>query len=266
VELTARNPRLVYGRMTGWGREGPLAVAVGHGINYLALNGTLHAIGPDDRPPTAPLNLVGDFGGGSMLLVTGVLGIWERERSGLGQVVDAAMVDGSALLMQAVWAWRGIGDWSDDRGRNLLDGGAPFYRCYRCADSRFVAVGAIEPQFYADLLKGLGQAGEDLPGQNDRGAWPGLTDRFAAEFATRSRDEWADVFADLDACVTPVLDFAEATAHPHAAAREAFVDLDGVVQPAPAPRFSRSRPRHPSAPRPPVPVADTLRRWTQDAS
>jgi alpha-methylacyl-CoA racemase len=264
-ELTTRNPRLVYGRMTGWGREGPLADAVGHDINYLALNGTLHAIGSDDRPPTAPLNLVGDFGGGSMLLVTGVLGaLWERERSGRGQVVDAAMVDGSALLMQAIWAWRGTGDWTDERGRNLLDGGAPFYRCYRCADGRYVAVGAIEPQFYSDLLKGLGLAGEDLPHQDDRSAWPNLTDRFAAEFATRPRDEWADVFADLDACVTPVLDFAEASAHPHATARAAFLDLDGVVQPAPAPRFSRSQPARPSAPRPPAPVTDTLRRWTRD--
>ncbi|MBN9102405.1 MAG: CoA transferase [Pseudonocardia sp.] len=267
TELTTRNPRLVYGRMTGWGREGPLADAVGHDINYLALNGTLHAIGPDDRPPTPPLNLVGDFGGGSMLLVTGVLGaLWERERSGRGQVVDAAMVDGSALLMQAVWAWRGIGAWSDERGENLLDGAAPFYRCYRCADGRFVAVGAIEPQFYADLVKGLGLAGEDLPDQNDRGAWPALADRFATEFTARSRDQWADLFTDLDACVTPVLDFAEAVAHPHATARDAFVELEEVDQPAPAPRFSRSRPRRPTAPRPPAPVADTLRRWARDAS
>lgn len=261
-ELTARNPRLVYGRMTGWGRGGPLADAAGHDINYLSLNGTLHAIGPADRPPTAPLNLVGDFGGGSMLLVTGVLSaLLERERSGRGQVVDAAMVDGSAVLAQAIWAWRGTGDWTDDRGANLLDGTAPFYRCYRCADDRFVAVGAIEPQFYAELLKGLGLVGADLPDQDDRAGWPALAARFEAEFATRPRDAWVEAFAGLDACVTPVLDFAEAAAHPHAAARDAFVELDGIVQPAAAPRFSRSTPAA-APPRPAAPADETFRRWT----
>ncbi len=261
-ELRARNPRLVYGRMTGWGRGGPFSDAVGHDINYIAANGTLHAIGPAGGPPVPPLNLVGDFGGGSMLLLAGVLAaLWERQRSGHGQVVDAAMVDGSALLMQAIWAWRGTGQWSDEREANLLDGAAPYYRCYRCADGRFVAVGAIEPAFYADLLKGLGLVGADLPDQDDRAGWPALRERFAAEFAARPRDEWAATFADLDACVTPVLTFDEAAAHPHAAARSAFVELDGITQPAPAPRFSRSVPPTPAPPRPPTPVEDTVRRW-----
>ncbi|TCK26771.1 CaiB/BaiF CoA transferase family protein [Pseudonocardia endophytica] len=262
-ELTGRNPALVYGRMTGWGGDGPLAGAVGHDINYIAANGTLHAIGPAAEPPVAPLNLAGDFGGGSMLLLTGVLAaLWERQSSGRGQVVDAAMIDGSALLMQAVWAWRGSDRWDDGREANLLDGAAPYYRCYRCADDRFVAVGAIEPAFYADLLKGLGLIGEDLPDQDDRAAWPALRERFAAEFASRPRDDWAAVFADLDACVTPVLTFSEAADHPHAHARDAFVELEGIVQPAPAPRFSRTAPGTPTAPQPPSEIQDTLVRWT----
>ncbi|WP_285659897.1 CaiB/BaiF CoA-transferase family protein [Actinomycetospora sp. NBRC 106375] len=265
-DLTVDNPGLVYGRMTGWGHEGPLAGAVGHDINYIAANGVLHAIGPREEPPVAPLNLVGDFGGGSMLLLTGVLAaLWERQRSGRGQVVDAAMIDGSALLTQAIWAWRGLGQWSDDRDENLLDGAAPFYRSYRCADERYVAVGAIEPQFYADLLDGLGLTDEDLPGQNDRTGWPDLQKRFAAVFATRPRDAWAATFADLDACVTPVLTFEEAPAHPHATARSAFVELDGITQPAPAPRFSRTAAAAPTPPAPPVPVEDTARRWRDSA-
>lgn len=265
-ELIAGNPRLIYGRMTGWGRGGPLGDAVGHDINYIAANGVLHAIGPHDEPPVAPLNLVGDFGGGSMLLLVGVLAaLWERERSGRGQVVDAAMVDGSAVLTQAIWAWRGLGQWSDDRERNLLDGAAPFYRCYRCADERYVAVGAIEPVFYTDLLTGLGLIPEDLPEQNDQAAWPKVTELFAAVFATRERDEWGSVFADLDACVTPVLTFAEAPAHPHATARSAFLEVDGITQPAPAPRFSRSRAAPPRPPAAPRPVEETVQRWRRSA-
>lgn len=261
-ELTAHNSQLIYGRMTGWGQDGPLATVVGHDINYIALNGTLHAMGPHDGPPAAPLNLAGDFGGGSMLLLTGVLAaLWERERSGRGQVIDAAMLDGSALLMQSIWAWRGIGNWSDERGQNLLDGGAPFYRSYRCADGGYVAVGAIEPQFYTELLKGLGLLGVELPDQNDRTGWPTLTDRFAREFASRTRDEWAAVFAELEACVTPVLSFAEAARHPHARARGMFLDLHGVTQPAPAPRFSRSGAATPTPPQQPSPIEETLRRW-----
>jgi len=262
--LCAANPRLVYGRMTGWGQQGPLAGAVGHDINYIALNGTLHALGGSDSPPVSPLNLVGDFGGGSMLLFAGVLAaLWERERSGTGQVVDAAMVDGSAQLMQTIWAWRGIGAWSDERGANLLDGAAPFYRTYTCADGRFVAVGAIEPAFYTDLVKGLGLVGEGLPDQNDRSGWPVLGARFAGIFASRGREEWEAVFAELDACVTPVLTFAEATQNPHAIERNSFVELDGITQPAPAPRFSRSAPDPPTPPRPPVPVAETMARWAR---
>lgn len=261
-QLTRTNPGLVYGRMTGWGQEGILSHAAGHDINYIALNGTLHAMGPQDAPPYAPLNLVGDFGGGSMMLLVGVLGaLWERERSGLGQVVDAAMIDGSALLMQAIWAWRGVGDWTDQRSANLLDGAAPFYRCYTCADGKYIAVGAIEPQFYSDLLKGLQLMDQELPAQNDRAGWPVLASRFGKRFATRRRDEWVTIFASLDACVTPVLDFSEATSHAHARSRGAFVELEGVTQPAPAPRFSRTPQNIPTAPTLPSPVEETLKRW-----
>jgi alpha-methylacyl-CoA racemase len=244
-----RNPRLIYGRVTGWGRDGPLAPRAGHDINYISLTGALHAIGRAGERPVPPLNLVGDFGGGSMLLVAGVLAaLYERSRSGAGQVVDAAMVDGTGLLSQMIWSMRGQDRWSDERGTNVLDGGAPFYDTYVCADDRYVAVGAIEPQFYTQLLTGLGLRSEDLPAQRDRSGWPELRETFAATFATRTRDEWAGVFAGTDACVSPVLTFAEAASHPHAARREAFVEIDEVVQPAPAPRFSRSRPGLPTGP------------------
>ncbi|MCK9878930.1 CoA transferase, partial [Frankia sp. Ag45/Mut15] len=239
----SRNPRLVYGRMTGWGQTGPLADRAGHDINYLSLTGLLHAIGPADRPPVPPLNLVGDFGGGSMLLVCGVLAaLWERSVSGVGQVVDAAMVDGASVLAQLMWAFRGMGLWTDDREANTLDGAAPFYSTYTCSDGRYVAVGALEPQFYALLLAGLDLAGETLPGQYDRKGWPVLRARFAGAFASRTRDEWAAVFDGTDACVTPVLTFAEAGSHPHLAARSTIVTIDGVEQAAPAPRFSRTPP------------------------
>ncbi len=204
----AVNPALVYGRMTGWGQHGPMAMQAGHDINYISLTGGLHAIGAGDRP-AVPLNLVGDFGGGSMFLVTGVLAaLWERQRSGAGQVVDAAMVDGASVLLQMVWAFRGAGAWTDDRAANLLDGGAPFYDTYTCADGRWIAVGALEPQFYAQFLAGLGIAGEDLPEQMDRSGWPRLRARFTEVIASRSRDEWSEIFAGTDACVTPVLSFA----------------------------------------------------------
>jgi len=192
----AVNPRLIYGRMTGWGQNGPMSERAGHDLNYISLTGALHAMGPADRPPTVPLNLIGDFGGGSMFLVTGILAaLWERERSGEGQVVDAAMVDGASVLMQMTWAFRGAGTWSDERGANLLDGGAPFYGTYVCADGRWIAVGAIEPQFYAALLAGLGLAGEDLPAQGDRSGWPRLHARFTEVIASRPRDEWTRIFA-----------------------------------------------------------------------
>ncbi len=252
----AVNPALIYGRMTGWGQDGPMAAQAGHDLNYISLTGALHAIGPADRPPTVPLNLVGDFGGGSMFLVTGVLAaLWERQRSGRGQVVDAAMVDGVSVLAQMIWAFRGAGTWSDQRDANLLDGGAPFYGTYACADGRWIAVGALEPQFYARFLVGLGIAGEDLPGQHDRSGWPRLRARFTEVIASRPRDEWAEIFAGTDACVTPVLAFGEVSAHPHLAARESVISIDGIEQAAPAPRFSRTPAGRPAAP--PVPGAGT---------
>jgi alpha-methylacyl-CoA racemase len=237
----ARNPRLVYARMTGWGQDGPLAQRAGHDINYIAVAGALEPIGRPGEPPVPPLNLVGDFGGGGMLLALGVVAaLFERERSGAGQVVDVAMVDGAALLTGFVHGMRAAGMWSDRRGENLLDGSAPFYDTYETADGRYVAVGAIEPAFYAALLAGLGLDGEDLPGQLDRDGWPAVRARFAAVFAGRTRDEWAAHFAGTDACVTPVLAPGEAPGHPHNTARGTFFTADGAVQPAPAPRFSRT--------------------------
>jgi alpha-methylacyl-CoA racemase len=243
-ECLARNPRLVYARMTGWGQDGPLAQQAGHDINYVGLTGVLHAIGTADGRPTPPLNLVGDFGGGSMYLVVGVLAaLWERERTGRGQVVDAAIVDGTSSLAQQFWMLRGRGVWTDERAANLLDTGAPFYDTYQCADGRYAAVGALEPQFYAELLTGLDLADENLPDQYDRTGWPVLRERFTAIFATRTRDEWAEMFAGTDACVTPVLTFAEAAEHPHLRARGTIVTVDGHPRAAPAPRFSHPHSR-----------------------
>jgi len=251
-----RNPALIFARMTGWGQQGPLAPTAGHDIDYIAISGALYPIGRAGERPVPPLNLVADFGGGGMLLALGILAaLIERSRSGLGQVVDAAMVDGSALLTAILYGMRAAGTWRDDRGTNLFDGGAPFYDTYETAGGGYVAVGALEPQFYAELLTGLGLAEADLPPQHDRSGWPLLRQRFAAAFAERSRDEWAAVFAGTDACVAPVLGLAEAPVHPHATARDAFVDVGGVVQPAPAPRFGRSA-AGPPAP-PPQPGADT---------
>lgn len=231
----ARNPRIVFGRVTGWGQTGPMADQVGHDINYIALSGALHAMGEPDRPPRAPLNLLGDYGGGAMMLVTGVLaGLLDAQRTGKGRVVDAAMTDGSALLMSLFSALSSRGLWSETRGSNLLDGGAPFYRCYACRDGGHVAVGALEPRFYAALIAGLGLAAEDAP-QFDMFNWPVLHQRFEALFATRDRDDWAAHFAGTEACVTPVLSLAEAAEHPHNAARGTFAGAP--PQPAPAPRF-----------------------------
>jgi len=241
-ECLARNPGLVYGRITGWGQDGPRAPTAGHDIDYLAIAGALHPIGPPDRPPPPPLNLVADFGGGGMLLVAGVLAaLVERAESGKGQVVDAAMAEGAALLTTMFHGLAAAGLWTGDRGANLLDGGAPFYRCYLTGDGGFMAVGALEPQFYAALLSGLGLDGEDLPDQYDRTGWPRLAERFAAVFAARSRADWTKVFEGTDACVAPVLAMSEAAADRHASARGGFIEVDGVTQPAPAPRFSRSQ-------------------------
>jgi alpha-methylacyl-CoA racemase len=256
AECEQRNPRLIYGRMTGWGQDGPLAPTAGHDIDYISISGALAPIGRAGERPVPPVNLLGDFGGGGMLLALGVLAaLVERAQSGRGQVIDVAMVDGSALLTTFIHGLRAAGSWQDERGVNLLDGGAPFYDTYETADGGYVGVGAIEPQFYAALLDGLGLADAGLPAQHDRSGWPELRRRFAAAFAGRSRDEWAGVFAGTDACVAPVLGLGEAPGHPHARARSAFTEVGGVTQPAPAPRFGRSGTRPPTAP--PRPGADT---------
>ena len=262
-ECLARNPRLVYGRVTGWGQHGPRAQQAGHDLNYLSLTGALAAVARPGERPVPPVNFVGDYGGGSMLLVTGVLAaLWERERSGRGQVVDAAMVDGVSLLAQLVWSMRAVGAWTDRAGVNLLDGGAPFYDTYRCADGRHVAVGALEPQFYAALLAVLGIDTDGLRPQLDPAGWPLLRSRLSDAFATRSRDEWVAAFAGVDACVTPVLDWGEAAADEHLAQRGTLVEVDGSVQAAPAPRFSRSTPRRPAPPRPADDTAAVLADWS----
>jgi alpha-methylacyl-CoA racemase len=237
----ARNPRLVYGRMTGWGQEGPLASAVGHDIDYIAISGALWAIGREGDRPVPPLNLVGDFGGGGMLLAFGITaGLVEARASGKGQVVDAAMTDGSASLMTMAHAFLAAGLSTEARGTNLLDTGAPFYEVYEAADGGYLAVGAIEPRFYAALLEGLALDPASLPRQMDRASWPAMKERFAACFALKTRDEWAAHFEGTEACVAPVLTPLEATRHPHNVARETFVEVAGTRQPGPAPRFSRT--------------------------
>ena len=249
AECLARNPRLVYGRITGWGQDGPMAPRAGHDLNYLGLTGALAAIGRTDGTPVPPLNLVADFGGGSMLLLVGVLAaLNERERSGAGQVVDAAMVDGVALLSQMIWSFRAMDFWADERQSNLLDGGAPFYDTYVCADGKHVAVGAIEPQFYARLLAGIGLDPQALPPQLDKAGWPALRAAIGGALALRTRDEWTAVFDGVDACVTPVVELAETLEEPHLAARGTYVIVDGVQQAAPAPRFSRTPAAAPTAP------------------
>ena len=245
------NDRLVYARMTGWGQTGPRSQQAGHDINYISLNGLLHSVGRAGERPVPPLNLVGDFGGGSMFLLLGILSaLWERQTSGKGQVIDAAMVDGSSVLAQMMWGMRELGIWTDERGTNMLDGGAPYYDTYECADGRYVSVGAIEPQFYAAMLDGLGLNATDLPGQNDRSRWPELRARFTEVFASKDRDHWAKVFADSDACVTPVLAFGEVEREPHITERNTFYRVGNGLQPLPAPRFSRSTPDEPRPPRP----------------
>ncbi|MDT5069234.1 MAG: alpha-methylacyl-CoA racemase [Mycobacterium sp.] len=247
------NERLIYARMTGWGQTGPRSQQAGHDINYISLNGLLHAVGRKGERPVPPLNLAGDFGGGSMFLVVGILAaLWERQTSGKGQVIDAAMIDGSSVLMQMMWSFRASGMWSDERGTNMLDTGAPYYDTYTCSDGRHVAVGAIEPQFYALLLQGLGLESAELPGQNDVARWPELRAAFTEAFAAQDRDHWAKVFDGTDACVTPVLSFAEVETEPHITERNTFfrdVSDDGAnLQPMPAPRFSRSTVPTPTPP------------------
>ncbi len=240
-DCMAVNPRLVYGRMTGWGQDGPMAQAAGHDINYISLTGALHAMGRKGEKPAIPLNLVGDFGGGGLVLAFGmVCALLEAKSSGKGQVVDAAMIDGASVLLSSLFGAHQTGWWSDDRGTNMLDGGAHFYEVYETADGKYVSVGAIEPQFYAALLEGLGLAGEDLPGQMDMSAWPALKERFARIFETKTRDEWCAHFEGKDACVAPVLAMGEVHTHPHNTARGTFVEAFDAIHPHPAPRFSRT--------------------------
>jgi alpha-methylacyl-CoA racemase len=252
----SRNPRLVYGRMTGWGRDGPLAATAGHDIDFIALCGALWSIGRSAERPVPPLNLVGDFGGGGMMLAFGLLAaLLETRNSGEGQVVDVAMVDGAASLMTMTYALHRRGWWSEERGVNVLDTGAPFYEVYETEDGKWFAVGAIEPQFYAELLAVMGLEAGELPEQMDRDRWPEMKERFSQVFRTRTRDEWAELFSGTDACGAPVLSPWEAHSHPHNVERKTFVEVGGVRQPAPAPRFNRtpSRVRCP----PPVPGQDT---------
>ncbi|PVX67125.1 UNVERIFIED_ORG: alpha-methylacyl-CoA racemase [Nocardia globerula] len=244
-----RNPALVYARVTGWGQDGPRAHKAGHDINFLAPTGILHSMGRADDRPIPPLNIIAGFGGGSMFLVAGILSaLWERKTSGQGQVIDVSMAEGAALLAQHAWSMRADGGWSDARGENLVDGSCPFWDTYECSDGNFMAVGAFEPQFYADLLDVLDLDPNVLPAQSDRARWPELRKSIAAQFRTRSRAQWTAEFEDLDACVTPVLSFAEAPDDPHFVARESFAKIDGVIQPLPTPRFSRTPPRQPTPP------------------
>ncbi|HYC00181.1 MAG TPA: CaiB/BaiF CoA-transferase family protein [Candidatus Limnocylindrales bacterium] len=256
-----RNPRLVYGRMTGWGQQGPLSAAAGHDINYIALTGALHAVGGEGAPPSPPLNLVGDFGGGALYLVVGVLSaLIERQRSGKGDVIDAAMIDGAASLMSIFYVMEQIGFWRDERATNFLDGGAHFYGTYETSDGRYVAIGAIEPRFYDELLARLGIDGADLPAQHDRDGWKQARARLAAVFRTRTRAQWCELLEGTDACFAPVLSIGEAATHPHLRERGTILDVGGVRQPAPAPRFARSACERPQiAPRPGADTAAVLR-------
>jgi alpha-methylacyl-CoA racemase len=251
-ECCGRNPGLVYTRITGWGQTGPRARQAGHDINYIGLTGLLHAMGDPDRPPTPPLNLIGDYGGGSLFAVIGVLAaLLERHASGRGQVIDAAIVNGAPILGHVLWAMLGDGRWSDMRGANIFDGSAPFYRAYECADGGYVAVGALEPEFFAELLRLLEIDPDTVGSQRDRAGWPAMRDALSGKFRKETRDHWTQVFSDSDACVTPVLTANEAMDDPQMRARRVFIDVDGVRQPAPAPLFSRT----PAAQPPPARVA-----------
>ena len=244
-----RNPRLVYGRMTGWGQEGPLAKAAGHDINYISLSGALHTIGRKGEKPVPPLNLVGDFGGGGMMLAFGMAcALFEAQKSGKGQVVDAAMIDGSAVLMAMMYGFRASGFWADERGSNMVDGGAHFYDTYETADGKYVSIGSIEPQFYALLLQHTGIDDPDFQNQHDQSKWPAFKARLTEVFKTKTRDEWCRIMEGTDVCFAPVLSLDEAKDHPQCQTRNTFIELDGVLQPAPAPRFSRTKPETPKPP------------------
>ncbi|MCU1699187.1 MAG: Carnitine dehydratase [Mycobacterium sp.] len=264
-ECVATNPRLVYARMTGWGQDGPLAQSAGHDINYLSITGMLDSIGTSEHP-VVPLNLLGDFGGGSMFLVAGILAaLIERTRSGRGQVLDVAIVDGVNTLAQMFWTFRAMGIWHEQRANNILDGGAPYYGVYRCADGNHVGVGAIEQPFYAQLLAGLGMEPGELPDRDDPTQWSQLKSLFATAFAAKTRAQWVDVFAGTDACVTPVLSMSEAVDHPQLRARNTFGDVGGILQTMPAPMFSRSHPPEPDAPGTRVAtVAAVAKRWRSE--
>ena len=263
----ARNPKLVYGRMTGWGQTGPLAERAGHDLNYIALSGVLSGIGPAGGKPTVPLNLVGDYGGGGMLLAMGVLAaLLNVQRGGAGQVVDAAMIEGAAQLGAVFWGMIAGGNWKEERGSNWLDGGAPWYDTYRTSDGHYMTVGAVEGRFYAELLDKLGLADAGLPSQHDRAGWPRLREAFERVFASRTRDQWCGVFDGSDACVAPVLGFAEAPSHAQHRARGSFVEVGGVMQPGPAPRFSATPSALPrSAPARGEHGGAALRDWGFDA-
>jgi alpha-methylacyl-CoA racemase len=255
----ARNPRLVYGRMTGFGQSGPLAEAAGHDLNYIALAGVAHGIGRAEAPPVPPLNLVGDYGGGAMFLVVGVLAaLLERTRSGSGQVVDAAMAEGAALLMTPFYALHAAGLWQDRRAANLLDGGAPFYDTYATADGKYLSIAALEPKFFAELARRIGLDEAFVKGQYDQALWPALRAALTAIIATRSRETWAEILEGTDACALGVLSLAEAPLHPHNRARGSFIEINGVTQPAPAPRFSRTPPGPPRPPTPPAAESATI--------
>jgi alpha-methylacyl-CoA racemase len=244
-----RNPRLVYGRMTGWGQDGPLAASAGHDIGYIALTGALGAIGRAGEAPVPPVNLVGDFGGGSTFLVMGVLAaLWEAQRSGQGQVVDAAIVDGASSLTALLHGLMHAGQWVDRRGENFLDTGVPWYDTYRTADDQWMAVGALEPKFYAEFTRLLGLPDDVAALRTEPSQWPGLRTAITVAFAERTRDDWCKIFDGTDSCVAPVLSLTEATSHPHLKARETFIDVGGLLQPAPAPRFSRTASPHPTPP------------------
>ncbi|WP_067683465.1 CaiB/BaiF CoA transferase family protein [Nocardia miyunensis] len=261
-----RNPALIYARMTGWGQSGPWARTAGHDLNYLAVSGVLSTIGPAGEP-AIPLNLLGDYGGGSMFLVAGILaGLYERDSSGTGQVVDAAILDGLSQLAHPIWSFRQMGMWTEQRNTNILDGGTPWYSIYRCADDRHVAVAALENKFYSELLDGLGLTPADVPDRAEKQSWPALRSILTQRFASRTRDEWAARFADTDACVTPVLTMSEALEHPQIVQRGVFDCVDGSTQPVPAPRFERSTP---AAPQPPgtriTDLTTQLATWSQQS-